>query len=359
MNVDLPLVSILIPTYNRANLVVRAIKSAQDQTYPNIEIIVGDNVSTDETETVLKQLMESDPRITYFKNKINLGPVGNWKACGERAAGDFIYLLFSDDLISSDCINEHVAVFLDNPDIAFSYSNLQSIYPDGSIHRVDYENTPVGKFESEKFIIGEVLPGKAASSPGLSIDYPITPACALFRKADFSKNLRQEIINPLDIKFETVSHSGMGNDLALFLLTALDYPQVNHINKNLAFSAPDGGNLSTIYGGQENFYHYLVMKSCLDSLIAVENPKKYESAWNDRNADFLAYLMLNNMSTAFAIFKQVNPKISYFKLLLPSIKKLGTFHFKKLIYKVGVLKASLLASSKSNISTQKHGVKNQ
>jgi glycosyltransferase involved in cell wall biosynthesis len=62
-----PLISIVIPTFNEEKRVVRAIKSIQNQTYRNLEIIVVDDFSTDDTEKVVKEIEKSDPRVKYHK----------------------------------------------------------------------------------------------------------------------------------------------------------------------------------------------------------------------------------------------------------------------------------------------------
>jgi len=93
------LVSILIPVYNREKLVKRAIESAINQTYENIEVIAVDNKSTDRTYEVLKGHAEKYPDVKVYQNKENLGPVRNWKKCLEYSSGEFIKILFSDDWI--------------------------------------------------------------------------------------------------------------------------------------------------------------------------------------------------------------------------------------------------------------------
>jgi glycosyltransferase involved in cell wall biosynthesis len=63
-----PLVSILIPAYNRSKLVARAIQSACAQTYRNLEIIVGDNRSKDDTAVIVGELAQQDHRVQYICN---------------------------------------------------------------------------------------------------------------------------------------------------------------------------------------------------------------------------------------------------------------------------------------------------
>ena len=73
-----PLVSVLIPVYNREILVRKTIESAVNQTYDNIEIIVIDNQSTDGTFEVIQEYAERYDNVWCFQNDVNMGPVLNW-----------------------------------------------------------------------------------------------------------------------------------------------------------------------------------------------------------------------------------------------------------------------------------------
>ncbi len=98
------LVSIGIPTYNRANSYLKqALLSAVNQTYKNIEIIVSDNCSSDDTESVVKAF--NDPRIRYYRQKENVGPLDNRNFCLKQSKGEYFVLLFDDDLIDDDFIS--------------------------------------------------------------------------------------------------------------------------------------------------------------------------------------------------------------------------------------------------------------
>lgn len=98
-----PLVTIAIPTYNRADgYLKQALSSAVNQTYENIEIIVSDNCSSDNTESVVKGF--NDSRIRYFKHRENIGANNNFNFCLEQANGVYFLLLHDDDLIDNDFI---------------------------------------------------------------------------------------------------------------------------------------------------------------------------------------------------------------------------------------------------------------
>ena len=108
-----PLVSVVIPTFNHASYLARALQSVLDQTYTNWEAIVIDNHSTDKTDEVMASF--ADPRIIYLKIHNN-GVIAASRNVGIRAAkGEWIAFLDSDDWwtvdklqVCFDCINDKV-----------------------------------------------------------------------------------------------------------------------------------------------------------------------------------------------------------------------------------------------------------
>lgn len=89
------MISIIIPTHNRAHLISRAIQSIIEQTYTNWELIIVDDGSTDNTEEVLQPFLK-DPRIDYLK-KENSGAAHSRNVGVEKASGEWITFLDSDD----------------------------------------------------------------------------------------------------------------------------------------------------------------------------------------------------------------------------------------------------------------------
>ena len=92
---QLPLVSVIIPTYNREKVIGRSINSVLNQTYQNFEIIVIDDCSQDDTETVINAYQ--DNRIHYVRNERNLGAAGSRNAGMKLAQGEYIAFQDSDD----------------------------------------------------------------------------------------------------------------------------------------------------------------------------------------------------------------------------------------------------------------------
>jgi len=107
---NIPLVSICIPTYNGAQFIVEAMESAINQTYPNLEIIVSDDVSNDATLKIIEAYKEkTDIPIHIFHHEPN-GIGANWNNCIKHAKGEYIKLLFQDDVLLPSCIQEMVHV---------------------------------------------------------------------------------------------------------------------------------------------------------------------------------------------------------------------------------------------------------
>jgi len=99
-----PLVSIGIPTYNRASgYLPETLESALAQTYPNLEIIVADNCSPDNTRTVVEGY--GDPRIRYFRHEPGIKPNDNFNFCLQQANGAYFLLLHDDDTIDPDFVD--------------------------------------------------------------------------------------------------------------------------------------------------------------------------------------------------------------------------------------------------------------
>lgn len=116
-------VSIVIPTYNRAELLKEAVKSLQNQTYGNIEIIIVDDCSVDGTEETVKSI--GDSRITYLKHEVNKGG-GEARNTGIRhASGEYIGFLDSDDQWEPDKLAKQMAVFQKQTDVGVVYTGMK------------------------------------------------------------------------------------------------------------------------------------------------------------------------------------------------------------------------------------------
>ena len=108
------LVSIIMPTYNCAKFIGRTIESVINQTYENWELIIVDDCSKDNTEEVVKEYIEKDNRIKYYKFETNQGAAMARTESMKRAKGNYMAFLDSDDLWYKDKLEKQLKFMIDN-----------------------------------------------------------------------------------------------------------------------------------------------------------------------------------------------------------------------------------------------------
>jgi glycosyltransferase involved in cell wall biosynthesis len=109
VDVDEPLISVCIPTYNGARYLAQCLESAVGQTYRHTEILINDDRSSDETRDIANRYAIKDNRVRLLENRHRLGLVGNWNRCVALARGEWVKFLFQDDLLESTCIERMLA----------------------------------------------------------------------------------------------------------------------------------------------------------------------------------------------------------------------------------------------------------
>jgi glycosyltransferase involved in cell wall biosynthesis len=113
-----PLVSIGIPTYNRAALIGRAVDSALQQSHPNVEILISDNASTDGTVAVCEALAARHERVQVQRQPQNLGATANFNAVLSMAHGQYFMWLGDDDWIDREYVSRTLAQLRSDPQVA-------------------------------------------------------------------------------------------------------------------------------------------------------------------------------------------------------------------------------------------------
>ena len=126
-----PLVTIGIPTYNRAALLERAARSALDQDYARIEVVVSDNDSADATEETLRRLA-ADDRLRYERQESNLGHARNFARVFEMASGELFMWLSDDDWLDPGYVSACVARLVDDPTLSLVWGRAR-YFRDGDL----------------------------------------------------------------------------------------------------------------------------------------------------------------------------------------------------------------------------------
>lgn len=131
-----PLVSVIIPTYNRPDYLKQAITSAVKQTYRNIEIIVSDNCSPESPETLVKSF--GDSRIRFFRHTKNVGMFPNQMNAFKMAQGKYVASLHDDDMWNEDFLEKLVPPLEENPDAILAFCDQ---YVMDAQSKIDYAAT--------------------------------------------------------------------------------------------------------------------------------------------------------------------------------------------------------------------------
>jgi len=228
-----PLVSIVIPTFNRISYLEIAIESIFKQSYKNIQLIVVDDASTDNTTNLLQDKYRS--RLKLIKNNINLGQVKSLNKAWPKCKGKYVGYLSSDDYLHSSAIAKLVKILE-------SHAHVICAYPDNEL--VDATGKIIKKNVCRKFFY---------KSSFLSLECPIGVG-ALFRKSILKKtngwNERNMLLPDLDFwlsisqygKFFFVKevlaayrfhkNSGIYNKHSLFILNQIPEMINKHFSVN-------------------------------------------------------------------------------------------------------------------------------
>ena len=119
---NLGLISVIIPTYNRAHIIEKSIKSVLEQTYENLECIIVADCSLDDTEKVVKSI--GDKRLKYFKLEKNGGAVKARNKGIDLATGEYIAFQDSDDIFRKDKLEKQLLALIEN-DADMVYCQLE------------------------------------------------------------------------------------------------------------------------------------------------------------------------------------------------------------------------------------------
>lgn len=129
------LVSIIMPSFNCGKYISDSINSIQAQTYPNWELIIVDDCSSDNTIPVISTYMNCDKRIRLIQNQINCGTAASRNKALKEAKGRWIAFLDSDDLWEPRKLERQIS-FMEANGFTFSYTNYQEIDDNSSLSGV-------------------------------------------------------------------------------------------------------------------------------------------------------------------------------------------------------------------------------
>lgn len=294
MNFSQPLVSVIIPTYNRYALLKEQVALLQHQTYKNIEFVVIDDGSTDETQNI----KEDFPHIHYYRNEINNGFAQSSKKGLEIAEGEYVIFWADDDMILDNSFLEKAIANIKDYDAAFGRSSIKA---DNYEYFSDY---PFKKAYTGKEFLHELQ-----NMRFVFIDH-IAFSSFLFKKSSLNNiNPFQSIFlnaGSMDIsalmKFCFQNHKLVFIDTYVYQWTKTTLDSVSNQKKDdIAFQT-----MQTISAGLEVYSHTItkditLLKSvCNDYMIYA-----YNAILND-------YYASKNSVYFERLFNDLNPQMQYY-----------------------------------------------
>lgn len=136
-----PLVSVICMSYNHENYVVQSLNSVLNQTYKNIQLIITDDASTDDSRRVINDWLENHSDIIFIYNNSNSGNTKTFNKALKFAKGEYIIDLAADDILLKDCIEKQLSTFLNSEKkkLGIVYGNAELISENNTHIRYYYE----------------------------------------------------------------------------------------------------------------------------------------------------------------------------------------------------------------------------
>jgi len=260
-----PKVSVCMPNYNYGHFIGQAIQSVSDQTFTDFELIIVDDTSTDNSVSVIQSFF--DPRIRFYRNEKNIGRVKNINKCISLAQGEYITILPSDGMYTSDSLAKRAKILDSNPSVGLVFSSAKIIGEKGVIIR-----------ESRRFQDNWIMRGEKVFKSLILGNY--IPA--------LTSMVRKECYTVLGTFNEEIA-TGM-RDWEMWLRVALNY-DVAYIQQSLAFEREHSGNISDYYFRTNigDMNAYMIIKTIFYNL---QKEKRYLLSLEDQALKALAVRML-------------------------------------------------------------------
>jgi glycosyltransferase involved in cell wall biosynthesis len=139
---NFPLVSVICLSYNHEAYVVESLNSVINQTYTNVELLIADDCSIDNSVGVIQDWLKNHPNVFFLANEKNLGNTKTFNQLAKKAKGEFIIDLAADDILLPNCIENQIKTFQNS-----KYKNLGIVY--GNLIEIDENGSFFGNYYTE------------------------------------------------------------------------------------------------------------------------------------------------------------------------------------------------------------------
>ena len=244
--------TVLIPTYNRAQFLERALQSLTRQTYKQFQVIVTDNCSSDNTDHVVEKF-KAELNIIYLKSKTNLGAIRNWEIGLEATKTKWVKILWSDDWLEPEAL-ELLLVFVEKHNLDIGVCGAYGHVAKGTKIWVSKPFVDLKWHDLvPKLVLGELT---------------ASASCALVKTEDALGGLKSNILDPLAYS------TAIGPDLLLMYWSAINGGSVGYIDKPLVNMFASDDSISILLGKKLRplYAHTILIASRINKFKI----KKYE-----------------------------------------------------------------------------------
>ena len=281
-----PLVTVICLCYNHENFVIEALESVIHQNYNNIELIIVDDCSSDNSVGVINSWLVKHPKVRFIVNPTNLGNTKTFNKALQLANGEYIIDLAADDRLLPNCISKQIETFQNSSyeDLAIVYGNFNFINEDGSFKSIYFtENENPVSGNGYEMVIGRTV--------------KLGSIAAIYKTA---------VLKELNGYDETLAYE----DLDIWIRITRNY-NIEYIDEVLAEKRELSTSLSAQFLKRKNsktrFLHESTLK-IFDKILVLNQTKKENKA------------VLNRMYFELHKFKSAREWKLAFKLLIMMIK---------------------------------------
>ncbi|MEE6169097.1 MULTISPECIES: glycosyltransferase family 2 protein [unclassified Mycolicibacterium] len=198
---SLPKVSLCIPAFQAGPYLQDTVDSVLAQDYPNLEIVIVDNNSSDETQSILAKI--TDNRVRVIRNAVTVPSVDNHNLAVRSSTGEFVKLISADDTLEPDCVARQAAVLENRPDVSLVAARADFIDDHGKLLIGSRGLRGITGLQSGQSVVRRIV--RSGKNP---IGAPVS---VMFRRTDFDRcgGMRGHVVFTMDLDlWVRLLHSG-------------------------------------------------------------------------------------------------------------------------------------------------------
>ena len=142
-----PIVSVICSCYNHSDYVIESLESVLNQSYTNIELIIVDDCSGDDSVQVINNWLVDHSKVKFIQNPINLGLTKSFNRAVRTSKGDYLIDLAADDLLLTNAVESLVNIYFktDDSELALVFGNASNIDKNGKVLSDIFNSTMISK----------------------------------------------------------------------------------------------------------------------------------------------------------------------------------------------------------------------